>query len=321
MLGSRRALWGAVLLLGACAAAPPSAEPTTPARPARPGGRIIVAGERVPLAARVITFLDPGGYDGRSRRCRFTPDRVLPSHPAPGCATPSRYGRRPADDLAAAVRDDVAVNGWTRESLRARISQVIFHYDVCGTSSRCFEVLHDVRGLSCHFLVDVDGTIYQTLDLVARARHAGIVNDMSIGVEIAHMGAYPPGDRTLDRYYRNTADGLELALPESFRPPVGRFAPARPGMFAATVNGREVVMPDYTEEQYRALTALVDALAREFPRLRRRTPRDARGAPLQHALPEEERRAGEGFYGHHHVSEEKTDPGPAFDWDRVLRAR
>jgi N-acetyl-anhydromuramyl-L-alanine amidase AmpD len=41
-----------------------------------------------------------------------------------------------------------------------------------------------------HFLLDVDGTIYQTLDLHEKAFHATYANDFSIGVEIAHPGAW-----------------------------------------------------------------------------------------------------------------------------------
>jgi len=43
------------------------------------------------------------------------------------------------------------------------------HYDVCGVSRQYFKVLHDYRGLSVHFMLDIDGTIYQTLDLNERA--------------------------------------------------------------------------------------------------------------------------------------------------------
>jgi len=41
--------------------------------------------------------------------------------------------------------------------------------------SQCFKVLHDHRDLSVHFMLDLDGTIYQTLDLKERAWHATIL--------------------------------------------------------------------------------------------------------------------------------------------------
>jgi len=43
--------------------------------------------------------------------------------------------------------------------LQEHVVQFVFHYDVCGFSQRCFDVLHDHRGLSVHFMLDVDGTI------------------------------------------------------------------------------------------------------------------------------------------------------------------
>ena len=90
--------------------------------------------------------------------------------------------------------------GWSLDEARRVVDQFVIHYDVCGTSARCFKVLHDLRGLSVHFLLDIDGTIYQTLDLKERAWHAGTANDRSLGVEIAHIGAYTDM-KTLDEWY------------------------------------------------------------------------------------------------------------------------
>jgi hypothetical protein len=45
------------------------------------------------------------------------------------------------------------------------------HWDVCLSSTQCQKVL-DKRGISVHFLIDNDGTIYQTLDLQHAAFHA-----------------------------------------------------------------------------------------------------------------------------------------------------
>ena len=79
--------------------------------------------------------------------------------------------------------------GWSLERLQGVVDQCVLHFDACGSSRRCFEVLHDQRFLSCHFLLDVDGTIYQTLDLKERAWHATSSNDRSVGIEIANVGA------------------------------------------------------------------------------------------------------------------------------------
>ena len=80
--------------------------------------------------------------------------------------------------------------------------------------------LHDRRGLSVHFLLDVDGTLYQTLDLRERAWHAGesffrgrrCCNDFSIGIELEGDDETPYDER---QYLRLPAvlQALFLAYP------------------------------------------------------------------------------------------------------------
>jgi hypothetical protein len=61
------------------------------------------------------------------------------------------------------------------------------HWDVCLSSESCVKVLNR-RGISVHFLIDNDGTIYQILDTQHGAWHAGNVhgNKRGIGVEISN---------------------------------------------------------------------------------------------------------------------------------------
>lgn len=61
----------------------------------------------------------------------------------------------------------------------------VVHFDVCLSSAICFRVLKE-RGLSVHFLIDNDGTIYQTMDTKDIAWHAKGVNKESVGVEISN---------------------------------------------------------------------------------------------------------------------------------------
>ena len=72
-----------------------------------------------------------------------------------------------------------------------KIRYFVNHWDVCLSSQSCQNVL-DKRGISVHFLIDNDGTIYQTLDMQHAAWHAGSsrTNRPSIGVEISN--AYYP---------------------------------------------------------------------------------------------------------------------------------
>ena len=73
------------------------------------------------------------------------------------------------------------------EDLKATVSQIVLHWDVTHSSAGAVEVLQR-RGLSTHFLIDSDGTIYQTLDVEYKAVHAGEANDRSIGIDLNHVG-------------------------------------------------------------------------------------------------------------------------------------
>ena len=70
---------------------------------------------------------------------------------------------------------------------KRKIRYFVNHWDVCLSSKSCQSVL-DKRGASVHFLIDNDGTIYQTLDMQHAAWHAGSsrTNRPSVGVEITN---------------------------------------------------------------------------------------------------------------------------------------
>ena len=61
------------------------------------------------------------------------------------------------------------------------------HWDVCLSSESCVKVLNR-RGISVHFCIDNDGTIYQILDTQHGAWHAGDLrgNKQGVGVEISN---------------------------------------------------------------------------------------------------------------------------------------
>jgi len=295
----------------------------------RKGDEIIVAGQLFHTGTRVITWMDPGGYDAYRVERRFSP------YAASGWAesqaevkaltSPNRYGVRAAVLSPEAV-EQVRGGGWELAQLQAVVDQFVIHYDACGLSRICFDVLHDQRGLSVHFLLDIDGTIYQTLDLKERAWHATTSNSRSVGIEIAHVGAFAPGvTQTTDRWYRRSADGSDtvITIPENIRDPgihtpgfTGR--PARPDPVTGVMQGQPLVQYDFTPEQYAALIKLTAALATVFPKIRLEAPRDATGAVITTKLPDDQLATFQGVIGHHHIQTNKIDPGPAFQWDRVL---
>jgi len=308
---ARGLLWPA-LILAACVSEPEPEPAPRASQVPETGSSIVVGGRHVWIGAPVVLWFDPGGYDGYSLALRF-PDDV----PAGPWEAPSGLRYRPGRETE---RGRV-----TRRSSPGEIAEVVdqlvLHYDACGTSRRCFQVLHDRRELSVHFLLDVDGTLYQTLDLAETAWHARQANARSIGVEIANIGAYEPGRPSpLDEWY--AADGeRRLVLPpppNGVRTPgfVGR--PARAERVAGEVNGLRLEMHDFTPQQYETLARLTVALCRELPRLAPAAPRGADGRVRADALSDAELRAYSGILGHQHVSAGKYDPGPAFDWQRYL---
>ena len=182
-----------------------------------------------------------------------------------------------------------------------------------------------MRGLSVHFLLDLDGTIYQTLDLKECAQHATIANGRSIGVEIANIGAFPEGSPDpFDRWYQEGPEGRALLVgpdvPQSGGTG-GRAAvlrPSRPKIVKGMVQGERLRQYDFTPEQYNALTRLTATLCKLFPQIKCDYPRDASGAVVTHKLPDEELARYHGILGHYHVQTNKVDPGPAFQWERFM---
>lgn len=192
-------------------------EPAVAQRLIRQGDEIVVCGQLYHTTAPVVLWMDPGGYDAYRLERRFVPlDQAA--------TAPREIAHRPPENRFSLRRVGLSDNdlervrggGWDLPTLARVIDQFVVHYDARGTSRACFEVLHDIRGLSVHFMLDLDGTIYQTLDVKEQAWHATVANGRSIGIEVASIGAYPaaaPGP--LDRWYQRGAGGfVQIMLPE-----------------------------------------------------------------------------------------------------------
>ena len=299
----------AVLLLVAlagCGSAPLRAPmPPGPAGPAVAGDEIIAAGVRIHTGTRVVTWREPGGYDGYTGMPPQSPRR------APLCAAELKR---------------VQARGWTLPDLQRTIDQFVLHYDAAGLSKACYQVLNQ-RHLNVHFLLDLDGTIYQTVDLQERAWHATSANDRSIGIEIANIGAYAPGaTKPLDEWYRRRADGgTDLTIPERFRvtglrTPDFQRRPARAAPVRGTIQHQTLVQYDFTPGQYAALIKLTAALCRTFPRLAVDYPHTGDGRVIPHQLAAKDYARFRGILGHYHIQNDKIDPGPAFQWEAFIGA-
>ena len=302
----------------ACAAAPRVDRRPVEAPP-RVGDAIVVCGRRFAIGTPVVLWDQPPYYDASRVEPRFAAAGETAADAPEGL----RYqpGRVRRDGTERVLVEPYEAD---LERVREVVDQLVLHYDVAGTSETCFRVLHDQRGLSVHFLLDLDGTLYQTLDLRDQAFHATKANPRSVGVEIANVGAYPPGRRSaLDEWYRVDAGGPYVAIPArlgdgGLRTTGFVARPARPERVRGVVQGQALEMYDLTPEQYDALVALAAGLARVLPRIEPDAPRGADGVVATVALEPAAYDAFRGILGHHHVQANKVDPGPAFDWERFL---
>jgi len=282
----------------------------------RRGDEIVACGQFFHTGTPVVLWMDPGGYDAYRIEKRFGPTTKT--------TVGQSFGVR-MEPLTDEEVERVRQGDWTLDFLRDKVDQFVIHYDVAGLSRTCFRVLHDDRQLSVQFMLDIDGTIYQTMDLKEGAWHAGEANGRSVGVEIANMGAYRNDQfAPLQEWYSKDAHGqTRLTIPARFGDGGVRtkdFAgrPARNEMVRGIVQGAEYRQYDFTPQQYESLTKLTAALCTVFPKITCDYPKDRNGQLIPHALTWEEFDNYQGVLGHYHVMKVKQDPGPAFQWDYVI---
>jgi N-acetyl-anhydromuramyl-L-alanine amidase AmpD len=302
------------------------AEPKVGERLERRGDEIVACGQLYHTTTRVVLWTDPGGYDAYRVERRFAPLEEAAWDPARGPALrrPNRYRMR-LRGLTKEQVETVRGGGWDLPLLQQVVDQFVIHFDARGTSRRCFQVLHDQRGLSVQFLLDLDGTIYQTLDVKEAAQHATIANSRSIGIEIANIGAYPVGSRNpLGTWYRPDGSGrIRIVDPEAAQAGAPSDAataprPIRGEKIVGTIQGQRLEQYDFTPQQYEALIRLTATLCTLFPKIRCDYPRDNHGALIPRKLPDDRLARYQGILGHYHVQTNRVDPGPAFQWDRLI---
>ena len=89
---------------------------------------------------------------------------------------------------------------------KKKISFIIIHYTETKTFKQALQLLTDQsRKVSCHFIVDINGKIFNLVDLKNRAWHAGEskwknftdLNSHSIGIEVVY-----PGENSKSKYVK-----------------------------------------------------------------------------------------------------------------------
>jgi hypothetical protein len=238
------------------------------------GSSILICGQRYDVGRRVVTFEDDPSFSAYTLHRTDKPSEIYPYAPAKGLGMmAARYRER---RLIGADR--------SLSRLQQVLRQFVVHHDGCPSSKSCFQVLHNERGLSVHFLIDNDGTIFQTLDVVDCAFQAAGVNEISVGVELANRGD-------------------AIRFPDDYH--------GQRDKLTCTIHGHQFLAYGYTKEQLVSMTALGKTMARMFPNLPQTYPLASSGDPLWTAIGDP--REYQGWLGHYHVTQQKWDPGP-FDF-------
>lgn len=153
----------------------------------------------------------------------------------------------------------------------AAITGIVVHQTDANTAQSSLNSYRNPKANGAHFLIDKDGTIYQTAAIYQRANHVGPLKARCLLVGKCkardYEGAGVKGMHRIemmkapgDRYPSNMeAIGIEMVgravLPKGFKPPQRRKELSPEG-----IRGEFGVYPTPTEAQNRALTWLVEAL-------------------------------------------------------------
>jgi hypothetical protein len=257
----------------------------------RPSGKLIIAGQSFHVDAPIVNWMEPPYFDATRESCITTQ-----TEPSVSCVAGQPHGPPPVPYTKRyALRPALRSYGFGRmppiEAVKAVIRQFVLHHDGCLSSDMCFNVLHNERGLSVHFLVDNDGTIFQTIDLALMAYHAADWNVASIGVELCNRG-----DAFREPHYYDS----------------GRAGPKR-DVKLCKINDHTFKAFDYTKQQYASFIQLCRELRRLLPNLPAEFPQEAPGVQSWRTLPRATSFGFSGYIGHYHLTEAKWDPGP-FDF-------
>lgn len=253
-------------------------------------GTIFIANKPFVIEANVVNWHE-NGWDATSQYCMPTAVESNPPCTKSGEGFDIPYGpKAPRITQRYSLRPALRRYGMNPplDAVKAVIKQFVLHHDGCTSAAMCWNVLQNERGLSCHFLIDNDGTIYQTIDLALCAWHAAEYNPASIGVEFCNRG---DANAFRDVY---TA---------------GRFGPKR-NTRACKINNSTILAYEYTKAQVDSFTRLAKALTRLLPNLPIEYPQSSPGQQSWGTLDNAYSFAG--YLGHYHCTNQKWDPGP---WD------
>ena len=248
---------------------------------------IVVCGQKFDIGTRVILWNEKSGLNAYSEAKVVTQEQDRQTGKTiTTTIVGKRYGKR------SVLPVDFA-------KLQSIVTQFFIHHSGLYHSSSTFEVLQNERKLSVHFILDDDGTLYQTLDLVECAWHGGKNNGYSVGIETDNRAL---ADGVSDAYDKYHCDKYKVTTHEKRMDRVQKNF----------INGYV-----FTDKQYATLIRLGKALMEIFPKIKSNPdfPRDLKGRVVKEALVDSSKHCG--FIGHYHASASKIDP-ISFDFERFL---
>ena len=289
---ARPILWLTALTVPVVSGLPARAdEPKPGEKLARRGDEIVVSGQLFHTTAPVVLWIDPGGYDAYRVDRRFGPLDQAGWERLEGRSvkTPDRgtgCGRRgsPPSGWSGARG-----GGWDLRTLQKVVDQFVIHYDVAGTSQRCFQVLHDSAG--------------PERPLHARPRRHDLPDPRPQGSRLARHDGQRPLGRHRDRQHGRLPRGRPTTRSRSGTPRATTATPASPSPAAprkaASCDnpqadlrpsrrragrrrgpGAEARQYDLTPQQYDSLIKLTATLCTVFPKIKLRLPPRRRRARL-----------------------------------------
>lgn len=245
---------------------------------------IVVCDQMFDIGTRVVLWTEPGGFSAYDTAAYQIEDRKTGKIEV-------IKGKRYKSRLTLGGTPNLA-------KLKKVVWQFGLHHSGLYRSKDTYEVLQQ-RGLSVHFILDDDGTLYQTLDVRERAYHMGNNNAMSVGIEIdsrASAGRFPNA-------YDEAHQKKHKVGPRRVKTDI--------------IHGMKLKGFDYSDGQYATLAKLAKALVEIFPLIKPDFPRDANGAIIKTDLVSPRKHCG--FICHFHATDQKIDP-IAFDFDRFLKS-
>lgn len=246
---------------------------------------IVICGEKYNIGTRVVLWNEKNGLNGYDMSKYSTENQ----------------DRKTGKDVVTTVKGKrysqrSVIKKVDRNWVNKYVTQFFLHHSGLYHSADTYDVLHKQRGLSVHFILDDDGTLYQTLDVREKAWHGGGCNKTSVGIEIDSRASVTKCPNAYDQAHQKKY----------------RVGPRK--IIVDNIHGVNIRGYDYSDGQYNALIKLGKVLCdqldipKDFPR--------SNGKIIKGIIKDFSKYKG--IMCHYNITENKIDP-ISLDYDRFLK--